>query len=89
MFSAKTGEVPREQGREVHVPMGMTQAEYQALVGAIDKALAQFEGKPSEPGFDLEIYDELRRVREAVLRAGRDLRDVNIRRDSKSPLGTE
>jgi hypothetical protein len=67
----------------------MKQSEYQALLGAIDKALAQFEAKPTEPGFDLEIYDELRRVREAVVRASRDLRDTNIRRDSKSPLETE
>jgi hypothetical protein len=64
----------------------MTQSDYQALLGAIDRALAQFDERPTEPGFDLEVYEELRRVRETVLRASRDLRAEAARRDSKSPL---
>lgn len=59
---------------------------FQALMKAIEKALAQFPERPSEPGFDLEIYEKLRRVREAMIRAQRDLRDTNIPRDSKNPL---
>ena len=61
---------------------------FQALMKAIEKALGQFPEAPSEPGFDLEVYEELRRVREALIRAQRDLRDTNIRRDSRNPLGT-
>lgn len=61
---------------------------FQALMRAIDRALSQFSEPPTESGFDLEVYDELRRVRETLIRAQRDLRDTNIRRDSKNPLET-
>lgn len=66
--------------------MSVTQQEYQELISTIDKALSRFSGKPTEEGFDLEIYQELRRVRETLIRAQRDLRDKNVTRDSKSPL---
>lgn len=62
--------------------------EFKELLSAIDRSLAIFGEKPAEPGFDLEVYDELRRVRETLIRARRDMRDKNIRRDSKSPLGS-
>ncbi len=54
----------------------------------IDRSLALFADKPIEPGFDQDVYEELRRVRETLIRARRDMRDTNIKRDSKSPLGT-
>lgn len=66
--------------------MNVAQSKYQELIATIDKALDRFQGKPAEKGFDLEIYDELRRVRETLIRAQRDLRDKNATRDSRSPL---
>jgi hypothetical protein len=66
--------------------MSVTHQEYQELISNLDKALSKFPGKPVEEGFDLEIYQELRRVREVLIRAQRDLRDKNVSRDSKSPL---
>jgi len=66
--------------------ISVTLKEYQELIAIIDRALSRFGGRPPEETFDLEVYDELRRAREAIVRAGRDLRDPNVRRDSKSPL---
>ncbi len=54
----------------------------------IDRSLAIFGEKPIEPGFDFEVYEELRKVRETLIRARRDMRDKNVPRDSKSPLGS-
>jgi hypothetical protein len=66
----------------------VNEQEYQALLSAIDRALGQFQEPPEEPGFDRDIYEELRRVRETIIRSHRDRRDPGIRRDSKSPLGS-
>jgi hypothetical protein len=66
--------------------MNVNQQEFQDLLAAIDQSLSLFGGRPPGPGFDLLVYDELRRVRETLIRARRDMRDKNIRRDSKSPL---
>lgn len=66
--------------------ISVTQQEYKQLLGALDLALSQFGCKPTEEGFELEVYEELRKVRETVIRAHRDLRDRNIPRDSRSPL---
>lgn len=66
--------------------MSVTQQEYQELLSGVNKALARFGGKPAEEGFDLEIYQELWRVRETIIRAQRDLRDKNVPRDSRSPV---
>lgn len=66
--------------------VNVNQKEFQDLLAAIDKSLSLFSERPPEPGFDLEVYEELRRVRETLIRAHRDLRDKNIPRDSKSPL---
>jgi hypothetical protein len=60
--------------------------EFRALLAAIDRSLSLFGEKPLEPGFDREVYEELRRVRESLIRAHRDMRDKNIPRDSRSPL---
>lgn len=68
--------------------MCVNQQEFEALLTAIDRSLALFGEKPTEPGFDLEVYEELRRVRETLIRARRDMRDTNIKRDSKSPLSS-
>lgn len=60
-------------------------------MSALDRSLALFGEQPHEPGFDLTVYEELRRVRETLIRAKRDMRDPNLKpkpkRDSKSPLG--
>jgi len=66
----------------------VTQKEYQELLQEVDKALTRFGGRPTEEGFDLEIYEELRRVREMLIRANRDLSDPNVQRDSRNPLGS-
>lgn len=66
--------------------MNVNQQEFQNLLAAIDRSLSLFGGKPTEQGFDQLVYDELRRVRETLIRARRDMRDKNIPRDSKSPL---
>lgn len=66
--------------------MNVNQQEFQQLLATIDKSLSLFGDKAPEPGFDLEIYEELRRVRETLIRARRDMHDINIPRDSKSPL---
>lgn len=66
--------------------MNVNPQEFKQLLLAIEQSLALFGHRPTEPGFDLEIYEDLRRVRETLIRARRDLRDKNIPRDSKSPL---
>ncbi len=65
--------------------MNVNQQEFQNLLAAIDQSLGVFGTKPTE-GFDQLVYDELRRVRETLIRARRDMRDKNIPRDSRSPL---
>ncbi len=67
--------------------MSVDDKEYQELLNAIDQSLRHFEARPIESGFDQEVYDELRRVRESLVRAHRDKHDVNIKRDSRSPSG--
>lgn len=66
--------------------MCVNQQEFEKLMATIERSLELFGEKPTEPGFDLEVYEELRRVRETLIRARRDMRDKNIKRDSKSPL---
>lgn len=70
--------------------MNVNPTEFEALIAALDRSLALFPEKPAEPGFDREVYEELRRVRETLIRARRDMRDPNLqpKRDSKSPLGS-
>ncbi len=68
--------------------MCVNQQEFQESLDAIDRSLALFSEKPMEPGFDQEIHEELRRVRETLIGARRDRYDKNIPRDSKSPLGS-
>lgn len=68
--------------------MSVNDEEFQSLLASIDRSLAIFGERPAEPGFEFELYEELRRVRETLIRARRDMRDKNIQRDSKSPLGS-
>ncbi|HYC71971.1 MAG TPA: hypothetical protein VEB66_12235 [Opitutaceae bacterium] len=69
----------------------MNQSEYEELLSALDRSLSLFGERPQEPGFDQAVYEELRRVRETLIRARRDMRDHNVeakpKHDSKSPLG--
>jgi hypothetical protein len=88
MHPSKNGANPDGEEFTTGVDMCVNQQEFEDLLCAIDRSLAIFGEKPTEPGFDLEVFDELRRVRETLIRARRDMRDTNIRRDSKSPLGT-
>jgi hypothetical protein len=66
--------------------MNVNPQEFRELMAALDKSLAHFGDTLPESGFDLEVYEELRRVRETLIRAHRDMHDKNIPRDSKSPL---
>jgi hypothetical protein len=65
--------------------MSVDESEFRILLGAVERALRHFGGRPTEAGFDQEVYDELRRVRETLLRGQRDGRDPNVARDSHSP----
>jgi hypothetical protein len=64
--------------------MGITNNEFIELIEALDRALRQFESRPTERGFDLEIYNELRRVREILVRDRRDQHDPNLLKDRGS-----
>lgn len=71
--------------------MCVNQKEFDELVGALDRSLAIFGERPPEPGFDQTVFEELRRVRETLIRARWDLKeDPNLRqkKDSKSPMGS-
>ena len=88
MYPPKNGANPHGEVFRGGVDMCVNQQEFEELLATLDRSLAIFGDKPVEPGFDLEVYEELRRVRETLIRARRDMRDKNIQRDSKSPLGT-
>jgi hypothetical protein len=60
--------------------MSINDKDYQELLAAVDCALRHFEGRPAEPGFDQEVYDELRRARETLVRARRDMHDPNLKK---------
>jgi hypothetical protein len=68
--------------------MSVDESEFKDLRVAVEKALGHFETRPAEPGFDQDVYDELRRVRETLLRGRRDLSDPNLKHDSPSPSGS-
>jgi hypothetical protein len=34
--------------------------------------------RPAEPGIDLDLYNDLRRIRETMIRLRRDLQDPNV-----------
>lgn len=59
--------------------MCVNQKEFEELMSALDRSLAVFGEKPAEPGFDLAVYDELKRVRETLIRARRDMNDPNVK----------
>jgi hypothetical protein len=88
MHSAKNGANSAGEFFRRDVDMCVNEQEFEELIAALDRSLALFGEKPAEPGFDLEVYEELRRVRETLIRARRDMRDTNIKRDSRSPLGS-
>lgn len=70
--------------------MCVNDKEFQELLTQLDRSLAVFPERPTEPGFDQAVYEELCRVRETLVRARRDFKDPNVKprkRDSKSPLG--
>lgn len=59
--------------------MCVNQKEFDELLSALDRSLAIFGDKPTEPGFDLAVYEELKRVRETLIRARRDMQDPNVK----------
>lgn len=66
--------------------MCVTQQEFQKLMERLDRTLSMFDGRPTEPGFDLDVYEELCRVRETLIRARRDMNYRNVLRDSRAPM---
>jgi hypothetical protein len=48
--------------------------EYREILQSLDRALTLFSEKPTEPGFDLHLYEEIRRARETLIRSQRDWR---------------
>jgi hypothetical protein len=65
--------------------MCVNQREYEELLSALDRSIAIFGDRPQEEGFDLTVYEELRRVRETLIRARRDQYDPNLQ-SSATPL---
>ena len=66
----------------------MKDQDYRTILNAIDESLRLMGDEPVDPGCEHEIYRELRKIRETLIRAQRDSRDKNVQRpDSRSPLG--
>jgi hypothetical protein len=53
------------------------ETEYREVLESLDRALTQFADKPVDAGFDLNLYEEIRRARETLIRAQRDWRAKN------------
>jgi hypothetical protein len=58
--------------------MSLSDREYQEFIDALDRSIAQFGMRPAEPGIDLDLYNDLRRIRETMIRLRRDLQDPNV-----------
>lgn len=86
----KRGNVRASFPARAGLRMCVNQQEFDELVSALDRSLAIFGERPPEPGFDQAVFEELRRIRETLIRARRDLKDPNLRpkKDSKSPLSS-
>ena len=68
---------------------GMKDSDYRIILASIDESLRLMGDAPPEKGSNLRVYQELRKIRETLIRAQRDSLDKNIKRpDSRSPLGT-
>lgn len=66
----------------------MKDQDYRTILNAIDESLRLMGDEPADAGYELEIYQELRKIRETLIRAQRDSRDKNAQRpDSRSPTG--
>ena len=66
----------------------MKDQDYRTILDAIDESLRLMGDEPVEPGYEHEIYLELRKIRETLIRAQRDSLDKKIQRpDSRSPTG--
>jgi hypothetical protein len=66
----------------------MKDHDYRTILNAIDESLRLMGDEPIEAGYEHEIYQELRKIRETLIRAQRDTRDKNVQRpDSRSPTG--
>ena len=60
--------------------MSLSDQEFKDFIDAIDRSIAHFRERPSEPGPDLDLYEDLRKIREAMIRARRDYQDPNVTR---------
>lgn len=60
--------------------MSLSDQEFKEFIEAIDRSIAHFGGRPAEPGVDLALYEDLRKIREAMVRARRDYQDPNVTR---------
>lgn len=58
--------------------MSLSDREFQEFLDALDRSIGQFGGRPTEPGVDMELYNELLRIRETMIRMRRDLQDPNV-----------
>ena len=67
--------------------MSLSDRDFREFLDALDHSLARFGGRPVEPGVDLDLYEELLRVREAMVRARRDCQDPNVTRDRPPASG--
>lgn len=67
--------------------MSLSDRDFKEFLDAVDRSLAQFGGRPTETGVDLDLYEELLRVREAMVRARRDCQDPNVPRDRPPASG--
>ena len=68
---------------------GMKDSDYRTILASIDESLRLMGDPPPAKGSPLRVYQELRKIRESLIRAQRDSLDRNIKRpDSRSPLET-
>jgi hypothetical protein len=80
--------IPHFAPATLAVYFGMKDQDYRTILHAIDESLRLMGDPPAEAGYELEIYQELRKIRETLIRAQRDALDKNIQRpDSRSPTG--
>ncbi|HWA09680.1 MAG TPA: hypothetical protein VG838_09540 [Opitutaceae bacterium] len=68
----------------------MKTEDYRTILNSIEQTLRLIGDEPPEKEADLEIYNELRKIRETLIRAQRDSLDKNLKRpDSRSPTGVQ
>jgi len=64
--------------------MSLSDQEFEEFLAMIDQSIAKFGGRPANPGIDLDLYNELRRIRETMIRLRRDIGDPNVPGETQS-----